>query len=185
VGVGQGEADVVGQRADVAGMVVEAFELEHQGPQPLGRLGHGDAQGVLHGEAVREGVTSRGVTADPFGEMGRAGGLEPLEQLLDPAVGEPEPGLELEDALPDDGEAEVAGLDDAGVDRADRDLIDPVAFDRQEGEGLGVGERRRWSGVAAHRVPASGPVRVPDQPAGQRVADRDDPVQVMHLTLEA
>ena len=35
--------------------------------------------------------------------------------------------VEVEDPLADDVEAEVAGLDDAGVDRADRDLIDVLA----------------------------------------------------------
>src|SRR6185312_12268913 len=35
VGVGDAEADVVGQRAQIGGVVVEPFEFDEQGPQPL------------------------------------------------------------------------------------------------------------------------------------------------------
>src|ERR1035437_10455103 len=90
----------------------------------MGRLGHFKAEGVFDGLAVRERVTGRGVTTDAFGEVDGISGAQPLEELLHPTVGEPEPDLELEDALPDDREAEVSGLDDAGVDGSHRDLID-------------------------------------------------------------
>ena len=39
-------------------MVVETFELKDQSTQPMGWLAHGDAEGVLNGEAVRQRVTS-------------------------------------------------------------------------------------------------------------------------------
>jgi len=57
VGVGEGEADVVGQGAQVRGVVVEAFELEDQRAQPLRRLGHRNPEGILHGKTVRQGVS--------------------------------------------------------------------------------------------------------------------------------
>ena len=41
-----------------------------------------------------------------------------------------EPGVEVEDQVADDVEAKVAGLDHAGVDRADRDLVGVVAAHR-------------------------------------------------------
>ena len=147
-------------------------------------------------------MSGGGITADAFGEVdgaigigiGGAGGIgggggidgvEPFEELLDAAMSEPESGLELEDGFPDDGEAEVAGFDDAGVDGTHGDLVDPGAFHREEGIGLGVGEGRVRSGAPAHRVPTRGPVCVPDQSAGQRVVDGHDPEQVMHLAFEA
>ena len=110
-----------------------------------------------------------GVAADPFGELDAIGGGAALEELLDAAVDEPQPGLELEDGLADDGEAEVAGLDEAGVDRADRDLVDARPFDGEER----VATRRRSksggsAGVAAHRVPVLGPVGVADEPFAAR-----------------
>src|SRR5664280_276750 len=184
MGVGKGEADVVGQRAHVGGVVVEAFELEYQGAQPVGRLGHLNAEGVFDGKAVCQRVTGRGVTADAFRQVGGVGGTQPLEELLHPTVGEPESGLELEDGLPDDREAEVSGFDDAGVDGSHRDLIDPVADHGDERVGLGVGERRRRSGVVEHRVPPGGPVGMADQSAGQGVVEGLDPEQVVHLTFE-
>ena len=43
------------------------------------------------------------------------------------------PLLEPQHFLADNGKTEMAGLDDAGVDRADRDFVYPVAFDADEG----------------------------------------------------
>jgi len=166
-------------------VVVEAFELEDEGAQPLGWYGHDDAECIFHGKAVGQGVRGGGITADAFGEVDRARRVEPFEELLDAAVSEPESGFELEDAFPDDGEAEVSGFDDAGVDRPYRDFIDSVAFHLEKWKGLGFGEGRRRPGVAAHRVPPSGPMCVPHQSAGQRVTDGDYPEQVVHLAFEA
>ena len=61
-----------------------------------------------------------GVAADPFGQLERVLRGAALEEFLDAAVHEPQPGLELEDGLADDGETEMPGLDHAGVHRADR-----------------------------------------------------------------
>ena len=89
-----------------------------------------------------------GVAADPFGQLEPVGGPAALEELLDAAVDEPQPGLEPEDGLADDGEAEVAGLDHAGVDRADRDLVDARALDGPERvRTVDVAERRAGAGV--------------------------------------
>ena len=43
-----------------------------------------------------------------------------------------EPLLQTYDSLAIGAEAEVSGLDDTGVDRTDRDLVQTLAFDRQE-----------------------------------------------------
>ncbi len=60
------------------------------------------------------------------------------QRALDAAVLVAERDLEVEDVLAVALEAEVAGLDDAGVHRADRDLVDLLALDAVE-----VGSRRR------------------------------------------
>ncbi len=44
-----------------------------------------------------------------------------------------EPLFETQDALADDGEAEMSRFDRAGVDRADRDFMDAFTFDADEG----------------------------------------------------
>ena len=54
------------------------------------------------------------------------------EALLDALVHVAKPLLELEDLLADHGEAEVSGLDDAGVHRSDRDFVHAVARDAHE-----------------------------------------------------
>ena len=155
-------------------MVVEPFEFDEHGAQRRGRCrAAADAEGVLDGEAVGEAVAGGGVAADAFGERRRLGGRASFEEFLDSAVDEPQPGLELEDGLADDGEPEMAGFDQPGVDRPDGDLVDAGALDRQEREGVVGGERRRRTGVVAHRIPALGPVRVADEPAGQRMVRRE------------
>ena len=73
MGVGESEADVVGECAEVGGVVVEAFEFDEQRAQSVDRLGDGDGEGVFDGEAVREGVGGGGVAADPFGQVDGVG----------------------------------------------------------------------------------------------------------------
>ena len=91
----------------------------------------------------------------------------------------------LQDRLPHHGEAEVAGLDESGVDGADRDLVHAGPLDRHERERPGVGpHRRRRPGVAAHRVPALGPVLVQDEAPQEGVPDGDDAEQIVDLALE-
>ena len=53
-----------------------------------------------------------------------------LGGALEAAVLVEEARVHHEDPLADDVEAEVAGLDHAGVDRPDGDLVDAVAADR-------------------------------------------------------
>jgi hypothetical protein len=185
VGVQDAVADVVAQRADVGDVVVEPLQFEQDRALAGGLGGYRPPGGVLDGEAVGEGVPDGGVAADALGQWQAGGGGTAFEEFLNAFVDEPQAGLEFEDGLADDGEAEVAGFDKAGVHRADRDLVDAGSFHGQEREGaLGVAEARWWAGVGAHRVPAAGPVVVADQPARLRVADGDDAVQVVHLPFE-
>ena len=85
-------------------------------------------------ERLRVGprVGDRAVAGDAAGEPMAVGGGHRLEALLDALVHEAEPLLEAQHLLADDLEAEVTGLDDAGVDRPDRDLVHAVAFDADE-----------------------------------------------------
>ncbi len=74
-----------------------------------------------------------------------------------------EPDVEVQDAIADDVEAEVAGLDHAGVDRADGDLVGVVAGD-------------------GHR-PARELARVIDERAQRLVAVEAHAVEVVRLAL--
>ena len=185
VGVGDAVADVVGDGAEVADVVVEPFGFQEQRAGGPGGFVDVDVQGVLDGHHVGQGVPDGGVAADPLGQLDALRGGAALEELLDAAVQEPQPGLDLQDGLADDGEPEVAGFDEPGVDRADGDLVDAVAFDGDERVGADVGaEPGGGVGVVAHRVVPGGPVAVPDQSLGQRVAVGADPVQVADLAFE-
>ena len=70
--VGQTEPDIVGQRAQVGDVVVEPFEFDEQGPQPVHLVGKFDPERVFDGEAVGERVRDGGVAADAFGQFDRA-----------------------------------------------------------------------------------------------------------------
>ena len=95
-----------------------------------------------------------------------------LEELLGALVDEAQPRLEVDDRLALDAEAEVAGLDDAGVHRADRDLEEALALDATEGERLARVDQKspRGDRVAAQRVI----VRRARTGAGRVAGDRDD-----------
>ncbi|MEI2732366.1 MAG: hypothetical protein V9G08_10275 [Dermatophilaceae bacterium] len=148
-------------------------------------LEQGEPDGLLDGGDVCQGVPDGRVAADPFGELDAVVRGPALEELFDPAVDEPQPGLHPQDGLADDGEAEVPGLDEAGMHRSHRDLVHPVAADLEEGKRAGVRVEHRVLGrVVTHRVVAGGPMAVPDESLGQVVSDRGDAVEVAHLAFE-
>src|SRR4029450_2361898 len=81
------------------------------------------------------------------------------EELLGALVDEAEPRLEVHDRLALDAEAEGAGLDDPGMDRARRDLEEAVALAAAQGKRLArVSEVRARHDVTAQRVISVGPV---------------------------
>ena len=135
MGVHQREGGVVADRADVAEVVGDALELGHQGAEPdrAGRrLGAGrrlDRAGK--GERIGHGRIARGAA----GELRRGGDVGAGQQAVDALVDVAEPLLEPHHRLAARGEAEMAGLDDAGMDRADRDLVQALALDGEEGVG--------------------------------------------------
>ena len=77
-------------------------------------------------------VRDRAVARDAAGERRRALERRAGHQRLDALVHIAEPLLQPHHGLAVGGEAEVARLDDAGVHRADRDLVQAFAFGRQE-----------------------------------------------------
>ena len=80
-----------------------------------------------------------------------------MSQPVDALVHVAEPLLQPRHGLAVGGEAEMAGLDDAGMHRPDRNLVQALALDRQEF----VGRRDRASGVGK-RAPSG--ARKPQAP---------------------
>ena len=70
------------------------------------------------------------VARDALGQKDRAVNGETLEELLGSLVRIEHAELQVEDRLTGDGEVEVAGLDDAGVNGADRNLEDALSVGR-------------------------------------------------------
>ncbi len=132
MGVDQRVGGVVADEAEVAHVVGDPLELGQQRPEPMGAgRGFGAGRGLDRaGEGQREG--HRAVARHAAGEARGPGEVGTLEQALDPLVDVAQPLLETGDRLAVGGEAEMAGLDDAGMDRAHRDLVQAVALDRQE-----------------------------------------------------
>ena len=117
----------------------------------------------------------------------RFAGVTALGGALEAAVLVEQAGVHREDALADDVEAEVPGLDHAGVDRADGDLVHAVAAHgshplrgvvgvRCEGaHRLVAGELEAVEVVGLALIPARGLDEVDDalDLAGGRVARED------------
>src|SRR6266702_3363705 len=143
VRVDDGVADVVAQGADVADVVVEAFQFQQDRAHPAGFDGYLQVQGVLNRAGVGQGVADGGVAGDAFGQRQPSVDVAVLEEFLDALMDVPEAGFEFEDGLADDGEPEVAGFDQPGVYGADGDLVHAWTLHGEERERL-VGVAELW-----------------------------------------
>ena len=92
--------------------------------------GRAEAENLFAGLRVGERVGDSARGAGPSGVGDAFGERLSLGCPLEAAVLIEEPRVEMEDQVADDVEAEVAGFDDACVDRADRDLVGVVAAHR-------------------------------------------------------
>jgi hypothetical protein len=112
---------------------------------------------------VGDRVGDRAGAAGALGEGETLGELPPLGGALQSAVLVEEARVEVEDALADHVEAEVPGLDHAGMNRANGYLVDPLPLDRNG--------------------PARGVRRVGDERAQRLVAAESQAVEVVGLAL--
>jgi hypothetical protein len=133
--VHQGEGGIIADRADVAEMVGKPLEFSDQCPQPNRAIGHDELQGGLSGPRKRIGIGDRAVARYAPGEFGGALQIGSDHQPLDALVGVSEPLLQPDHGLAAGGKAEMPGLDDPRMHRADRYLMQAVALRRQEAIG--------------------------------------------------
>ena len=99
------------------------------------------------GAGEGERIGDRAVARDAAGEPRRPAEIGAGHQALDALVDVAQPLLQAHDGLAIGGEAEMAGLDDAGMDRTDRDLMQAFA----------LGGEKRIGGVR----PAAASLRAP------------------------
>ncbi len=136
MGVHQRKGGVVANGADVAEMIGEALELRHQAAKPVGagrRLG--PERGL---DRAREGdaVGDRRIAAHSRSQDSGALDACAARQAVDPFVDIAETLLEPHHGFAACVEAEVARLDDACVDRTDRNLVQSCALRAKEGVGV-------------------------------------------------
>ena len=96
-----------------------------------------DAAEGFHGRGKGAGVADDAVAGDRLGQPQEKRRLvaPTQEEILHAAVLEAELDLEVVDVLALAGEAEMAGLDDPGVNRADADFVHLVALHSEESGG--------------------------------------------------
>ena len=142
----QREGRVVADGADIAEMIGDALELRHQRAEPDGARRNFDLERRLdrlrEGERVSDGAVARGAAR----KRGAPLDARARHQRLDALMHIAEPLFEPHDGLAVGGEAEMSGLDDAGMDRADRNLVEALALDRQER--VGARPHARLPGVS-------------------------------------
>src|SRR5439155_18502669 len=135
----------------IAAVVVDSFELARERAQRPGARRREHAGGLLDRARKRERVRERTQPACALRDLERGRDAFPARQRLEPAVFPAETDVELEDGLADPREAEVTGLDDAGVDRPDRDFEHALTLDGGESE-----PRRPRHVAGRHEVAAQG-----------------------------
>ena len=136
-GEGQREGGIVADGADVAEMIGEALKLGHQRAEPHGARRNIDLKRgfdrLREGERVSHGAVARGAAGELRALVERGAGHQRLGALVHIT----EPLFEPHHRLAVGGEAEMPWLDDAGMDRADRDLVQILSLNGQEGVGVG------------------------------------------------
>src|SRR5258708_1661634 len=112
--------------ANVADVVVEPLQLDTDSPDdPAPRWGV-DPGTLLECLAIAQAVRDRADPADALADVECVERRELLHPLLQPAMRVEQARVEMEHGFTDRRKTEVTRFDDAGVDRADRDLEDAL-----------------------------------------------------------
>ncbi len=125
-------AGVVADRADVADVMRQTLQLGHDAAQQHRARRRRPAERGLDSAGESPGVGHRAIARDAPDDPRSLLDLGTGHQAFDALVRIAQPLLEPHHRLAVGGETEVARLDDAGMDRADRDLVQALALGRQE-----------------------------------------------------
>src|SRR5438552_4068179 len=177
------QAAVVAEGAKVAEVVRDALALEQQRAQPERPCGHFARRGCLQRHGIRPGKCHAAVAGDARGEPSPFLQRQRFEAFLDAFMRVPEALFQPQDALADHREAEMPGLDDAGMHRTDGDLVHPLALDRNEGIAwIARREARVERHVAAQGESVLAPCPMP-QPAARVAHSSAQPHQIRDRAL--
>jgi len=165
-------------------MVGDTFAFEQQSAQPdRARWRHGATDG-FGSLAIGPGISDRRVAGNAPGQPRTVGQTHADEALFDPFVRPAQAFFQTQHAFTHRREAEMAGLDDAGVDRANGDFMHAIAFDANESIVFVFRLKTSIRGVTAQREIVGRPVVVA-QPGAQIAGVRADAEQVARGTLHA
>ena len=142
------EADARADRSDVVEVAPEPFELEQERAGACDLIRRPQAEDLLGSVRVGHAIGDRAGAACPRGVVDAVVKRLPGRGSLEAAVLVEEPDVQVQDAIADDMQPEVARFDHAGMDRADRDLVGVGAV-QWHGPG---GELARVVDQRAHRL---------------------------------
>ena len=165
-------------------MIVEALQFQAERAQGAGPGGNLDPGRPFDRMAESRRVRKTGIAGNALGQADPMRDGQAFEQFLDALVHIKHPELEIEHRFARDAEQKMAGLDDAGVHRADGHLEDAFALDLAKLVPL-AGERRQ-PGLPVEILPQRmnlRPVVVQRAAARIRVADQLEAEQVLDLAF--
>ena len=124
------EGHVAAQGAKVADMAGQAFQLKGSGAQGPSRYIRIVTQGQgFHCLGIGDAVGHGCIPGNSFDHYRQAFERERRQELFNAAVLVAQLNFEMQDLFADALETEVAGLDDAGMDGTDTDLVDLFSLD--------------------------------------------------------
>jgi hypothetical protein len=161
-------------------MIGHALQLGHQRPQPDCARRNVDGQSRLDGLRERQRIGNGAVARGATGKLRAALDIGAGHQRLDAFMHVTEPLFEPRHSFAIGGEAEVSGLDDAGMNRADRDLMQILALDRKKLVGARLNPRRLGF---AERLSHAPEAEIEPRPCVRR-ADRLQAIETSDRALE-
>jgi hypothetical protein len=143
MGVDQRESSVVADCTEIAEMIGDALELRHDAAQHGGPRRSVEAERRLDGTREREAERDGRIPRHPRHDARCPGDIDAGQEAVNALVHVAEPLLEARHGLAIRRKAEMAGLDDPGMHRSDRNLVQAVAVHRQEFVVDRIAPRRR------------------------------------------
>ena len=138
MGEHQREGGIVADGTYIAEVIGEPLQFGHQRPEPDSPRRHRHLQRCLDGASEGKGIGDGRITGRAAGKLCAARDVGTGHQPVDPLVDVTQPLFQPHDGLARGSKAEMSRLDDAGMDRTNRDLVEALTFDGQEP----IGRRR-------------------------------------------
>ena len=132
MGMHEREGGVVADGADIAEMIGETLQFGHQRPQPDRARRNLDAERGFDRAGKGKRIGDGAVAGRPAGKLAARSMVGAGHQALDALVDVAETLLQPDNGFAACRESKMARLDDAGMHRPDRDLMQALAFRGKE-----------------------------------------------------